>query len=433
MNKYWYIYGNKYDLTDFLDKHPGGKHILESVKGNNDLTPLFESYHAFADIESIRKTLKKYLIEENVKEMEYTFDENQFYNILKKRIRNYLIDAPSITFKIKANKIWYFKSFLLIVSFIIFYSQAFIIKNILIKRIVFAILSGIFQIMIGFSIMHDASHYALFCRNPKLNLLLSNIWNSFSLWEYNLWFSHHGFYHHSYTGNIKLDPDIKFCQPLLRKNPFDRNGKLFNIISNRLLTIISIFYFFVFPGFFFGQSILYWLFWKRRGTLWKISKPETSQKINLIQIIFSGLFISSQIYNFNILVTLFYIIFLNIAYGFCILPDHDTLSTVNNHNDANQNMDWGEIQVRNSGNFENNNNKDIFCHLFGGINYQIEHHLFPSVCHIHYPKIAPIVKKTCQEFNIPYVSHPNIYTALKDVLKSFILLNDTEEENIIKD
>ncbi len=36
------------------------------------------------------------------------------------------------------------------------------------------------------------------------------------------------------------------------------------------------------------------------------------------------------------------------------------------------------------------------------MNYQIEHHLFPSMCHVHYSKIAPIVQKTCKEFSIPY-------------------------------
>ena len=56
--------------------------------------------------------------------------------------------------------------------------------------------------------------------------------------------------------------------------------------------------------------------------------------------------------------------------------------------------DWGEIQVRNSGNFICKNK--LYTRLYGGINYQIEHHLFPSICHVHYPKISKIVKDTCQ-------------------------------------
>jgi cytochrome b involved in lipid metabolism len=47
----WSIYGNKYDLTPFIDKHPGGKEILQKTKDMGDITPLFESYHAFSNKE----------------------------------------------------------------------------------------------------------------------------------------------------------------------------------------------------------------------------------------------------------------------------------------------------------------------------------------------------------------------------------------------
>ncbi len=43
--------------------------------------------------------------------------------------------------------------------------------------------------------------------------------------------------------------------------------------------------------------------------------------------------------------------------------------------------------------------------LIGGLNFQIEHHLFPQICHVHYPAIAPLVEETCREFGLRYVSH----------------------------
>ena len=61
--------------------------------------------------------------------------------------------------------------------------------------------------------------------------------------------------------------------------------------------------------------------------------------------------------------------------------------------------------------------------LYGGINYQIEHHLFPTICHVHFEEIKPIVKDTCKEFNIPYVEHYSIYSALKSVFTHFIHVN----------
>ena len=39
---------------------------------------------------------------------------------------------------------------------------------------------------------------------------------------------------------------------------------------------------------------------------------------------------------------------------------------------------------------------------------QVVHHLFPGVCHTHYPAIAPIVMATCQEFKVPYQVYPTV-------------------------
>lgn len=119
----------------------------------------------------------------------------------------------------------------------------------------------------------------------------------------------------------------------------------------------------------------------------------------------------------SLLTFLAYAISQNISYAVCILPDHDTFETNQNHECYNNNKDWGEIQVRNSGNFCNQNS--WVCYLFGGINYQIEHHLFPTLCHIHFHKIKPIVMETCKDFNIPYVHHNSIFDAIKSTLKQY--------------
>jgi linoleoyl-CoA desaturase len=107
------------------------------------------------------------------------------------------------------------------------------------------------------------------------------------------------------------------------------------------------------------------------------------------------------------------------------MPDHDLYETkINRHVvGSEQKMDWGESQVRNSGNFATSNK--LFTECYGGINYQIEHHLFPSVCHIHYPNIKNIVKQTCNEFNITYVEVGTLYESFVSVLKNFASLRMT--------
>jgi len=65
----------------------------------------------------------------------------------------------------------------------------------------------------------------------------------------------------------------------------------------------------------------------------------------------------------------------------------------------------------------------------GGLNYQVEHHLFPNICHVHYPKIAPIVRQTAEEYGIPYQAHPTFGAAVAD---HFRLLRHLGQNNSLE-
>ena len=52
-----------------------------------------------------------------------------------------------------------------------------------------------------------------------------------------------------------------------------------------------------------------------------------------------------------------------------------------------------------------------FMHI--GLQFQVEHHLFPHICHVHYPDISPIVRKTAEEFGLPYRADTSFWEALK--------------------
>jgi len=53
----------------------------------------------------------------------------------------------------------------------------------------------------------------------------------------------------------------------------------------------------------------------------------------------------------------------------------------------------------------------------GGLNHQIEHHLFPSMSIHLYPLISPIVQKTCHDFDLPYYNYQSFFTAYTDMIK----------------
>ena len=73
---------------------------------------------------------------------------------------------------------------------------------------------------------------------------------------------------------------------------------------------------------------------------------------------------------------------------------------------------WAEYQVRTTANFAMGNR--VISWFVGGLNYQIEHHLFPKVSHVHYPAISKIVIAKCREYNLPY----NQYTTMTEALSS---------------
>lgn len=72
--------------------------------------------------------------------------------------------------------------------------------------------------------------------------------------------------------------------------------------------------------------------------------------------------------------------------------------------------EWAVHQLKTTANFATRNK--LITWWVGGLNFQVEHHLFPRVSHIHYPAISKIVRKACQEFGITYIENPTMRLAV---------------------
>jgi linoleoyl-CoA desaturase len=72
--------------------------------------------------------------------------------------------------------------------------------------------------------------------------------------------------------------------------------------------------------------------------------------------------------------------------------------------------DWAIHQLNTTVNFSPNNK--LLSWYVGGLNYQVEHHLFQKVSHVHYPAIAKIVKQTAKEFGVPYLENKTLFGAI---------------------
>jgi linoleoyl-CoA desaturase len=72
---------------------------------------------------------------------------------------------------------------------------------------------------------------------------------------------------------------------------------------------------------------------------------------------------------------------------------------------------WAEHQIQTSVNFARNNR--LLSWFVGGLNFQIEHHLFPEICHIHYPALSRIVEDLCAESVLAYAAHETFFDAAR--------------------
>jgi linoleoyl-CoA desaturase len=71
---------------------------------------------------------------------------------------------------------------------------------------------------------------------------------------------------------------------------------------------------------------------------------------------------------------------------------------------------WGVHQVETTVDFARGSRPVAW--LLGGLNYQIEHHLFPRICHVNYPAVSKVVEATCRDFGVKYTEHSSVRAGL---------------------
>jgi len=410
----WSIHGEKYDLSSFIEKHPGGTQVLERANFMEDCGVMFEIYHAFSDKERIRTQLQNYLIPEkdlnqyNIKKPRSPIPKYDFteHNELVKIIKEYYPNRESI----KADYFWYFKTLVLFSLFLItFYITMFSQQSTLIRSIV-GFCSGALWVMVGFNEMHDGSHYGI-SKYPQVNQFLEKCWNSFGLWNSVIWSLHHVYAHHSYTGHDKLDPDIRHYRPFAVKF-IGQSSVLyfFRKVQHFTITFIAT----ILPGMYYGQMIAY-INGAIKGKMMGTPLPknvfthtqwfEIFLSILSLYCLWQGLFLPTMMYSMA----------QNIFYHFNIAPDHDTYENNVDNKVEGRTNNWLRMQILNSGNFYAQNS--LWTNLFGGINLQIEHHIFPNMSHVHYSTIQPIIEAYSKKKGYSYVNHPNLWSAYKSFLK----------------
>jgi linoleoyl-CoA desaturase len=275
-----------------------------------------------------------------------------------------------------------------------------------------AILLGMTMAFIGFNVCHDALHGA-YSSSKKVNKGLGFIFNILGASSY-IWNLTHNIVHHSYTNIVDHDEDIEIAPGLIRVN---ETGK-----ANKIQRYQHIYAFFL-----YGFTTLSWFFRKDYLKFFKknigeshVNKHPRIEYFNLFfyKAIYYFLFIVLPLLVMGLTVWQFIIGFvaMNMAEGLVLglvfQLAHVVEDTEIRHAENNSIEDaWAVHQLKTTANFAPTNRLANF--LCGGLNLQVEHHLFPKICHVHYRKLSVIVRQTALEFNLPYHENRSFLSALR--------------------
>ncbi|MFZ5970825.1 MAG: fatty acid desaturase family protein [Bacteroidota bacterium] len=266
---------------------------------------------------------------------------------------------------------------------------------------------------IGLSIMHDANHGAYSSKN-WINTLLGYSINMVGANAFN-WKLQHNVLHHTYTNVHEEDEDIS-PRGALRLTPHTPWKKVHRFQ-------------FIYAWFLYGLLTIVWLTFKDFVRLVRYQKNGLikKQKANVVRewiillttkVIYVGYIALLPIALTDLLwwQVVLGVLMMHYIAGFILAiifqPAHVIEGTEFPLPDDNNQLEnnWAIHQLLTTTNFGNKSR--WFSWYVGGLNFQIEHHLFPNVCHVHYRKIADIVKTTAHEFGLPYKTSRTFVGAL---------------------
>lgn len=274
---------------------------------------------------------------------------------------------------------------------------------------------------IGLSVMHDACHGS-YSSNAKLNKFVGGVMHILGGSATN-WKIQHNVLHHSFTNIDGFDEDID-TNGLMRFSPNQDHKKhhKYQIFYAPLLYGLMTFFWFVAKD--FSGLKRY-----REKDLLKSQNTTYSKELGALiisRIFYTAIFIVLPLLFiampwYGILLCFFLMHFIcGLTLALIFQPAHvvnETEFTVPNE-DLSVDNHWAIHQMKTTLNFANRSK--IFSWYVGGLNFQVEHHLFPNICHIHYSKISKIVKETADEYGVPYYSEKTFFGALRN---HFSMLN----------
>ncbi len=305
----------------------------------------------------------------------------------------------------------FLKSVILLGSFFAIYLTLMLVHVPALAAVALCAVLGFVMAGIGFSVMHDANHGS-YSPNTKLNDLLGLSANILGASSY-FWKQKHNIIHHTYTNVDGIDDDIA-KSPVIRQCETQKwvpAHKVQHLYLPFIYSLSTIFWIFIMDFTKYFSRKIY------TTEAWKLS-PKNHLIFWVTKIYYLSVFIALPImvWGFWGWLAGYFIMnaVLGITLSFVFQLAHVVENTEFEHIplDATKHLEtaWAEHQIRTTANFAMGNKAISW--FVGGLNYQVEHHLFPKVSHVHYPEISKIVMAKCKEFNLPYNQYPTMSEAV---------------------
>lgn len=274
---------------------------------------------------------------------------------------------------------------------------------------------------IGLAVMHDANHGA-YSQKEGWNKFMSISLNYLGGYHVN-WRIQHNVLHHTFTNIDGYDEDID-KKGIIRFSPTQERRSFFRFQA-------------LYAPVLYAVLTLYWVTYKdfdqlasynKRGLLkaQQLTFGKALFRIILFKLIYYAVIFALPIYlgmawwlvlvGFLILHAVGGLILALVFQSAHVIEETDFFEPDSDNSVENN---WAIHQMRTTSNFAMSNAPLTW--FLGGLNYQVEHHLFPTICHVHYPALSKIVQDTAKEFDVPYHKHK---TFIGSIRSHFTLLND---------
>lgn len=258
--------------------------------------------------------------------------------------------------------------------------------------------------------MHDANHGA-FAKKRRWNEFIGLSVNLLGI-SSKLWRVKHNVLHHTYTNIHGSDDDIN-APPIIRLSPGSKRFRIHRFQH-------------IYAWFIYGFFTLSWIFYRDFKYFYRFNKMgfvKGNPTIELLLLIgwkfayiFLFIILPCLVLNNPVWVILLAYVLMKFMVGLIIttifqlahVVPGTKFPTANDQGKVESN--WYIHQIETTANFAPKSR--IMSWFIGGLNYQIEHHLFPSISHVHYKNISKIVKQTALEFNIKYNEQSNLVRAI---------------------